>query len=174
MYVPPGYNKCHIYFSFFFLWRKRNAIEFDVPCLPSQLPFLPQFLISEVILKLACSSFACFYTFAACKCPSMYHVILFCMFIIVHKWHHIVFFKLSYFYISQCIFPFCHIRTFRLFPVFPGMNILVYLNVGASLEDLSRCGITEFQELYTVTRDGQVTPLNDCSKYPLPTLHKHS
>lgn len=48
------------------------------------------------------------------------------------------------------------------------MNILVhiYLNVGASLEDISRCGITEFQEWYifTLTRDGQVIPLNDCSE----------
>lgn len=76
-----------------------------------------------------------------------------------------------FYYIFTYYSVFIHsatLETFRLFPVFPGMNYLVhiYLNVGVSLEDLSRCGITEFQELYifTLIRDGQVSSLNDCSE----------
>lgn len=127
--------------------------------------------LSEIIaiLKLVCSFCAFFHTFAIHKCPNMYDMILF---LYVHNCtqmaSHTIF---LFYYIFTYYSVFIHsatLETFRLFPVFPGMNYLVhiYLNVGVSLEDLSRCGITEFQELYifTLTRDGQVSSLNDCSE----------
>lgn len=66
----------------------------------------------------------------------------------------------------------CHLGCLQFFS---GMIIfvLVSLNVGAALEDLSRCGIAGFQEMYifTLTRDGQLISQNDCSKYtPPPTV----
>lgn len=103
---------------------------------------------------------------------SQYHVILFYMFITVQTWaSRSVFLLYHIFVYHNVLIHFTSLSTLRLFPVFPGVNILghVYLNVTVSLEGLSRWGIAEFQELYisALARDGQVVPLHDFLKYIL-------
>lgn len=95
------------------------------------------------------------------------------MFVIAHKWHHIVFYHCLSIFIYHNVF--IHSATKGLlscFQFFLGMNflVLVFLYVGAFLEDISRCGIAGFQEMYILilTRDGHLIPQNDCSKYTPP------